>query len=277
MAIYHLSAKLISRSAGRSAVGAAAYRSGGVLLDERQGMEHDFSAKDDVIHSEVMLPEGAPERLQDRGTLWNEVERTEKRRDAQLAREIEVAIPRELTAKQAVALARDFVRDQFVARGMVADVNVHWSIAEDGSPKPHAHVMLATREVGPEGFGKKVRAWNAVAELKQWREAWGDLANTRLAELGYEARIDHRSLEAQGIELAPQHKIGPAGARREERGEDAERAAEHRAIAHANGERIMADPSIVLRTLTHQQATFTRDDWRSSFTSIATGRSSSRA
>ncbi len=89
--------------------------------------------------------------------------------------------------------------------------------------------------------------------------SWADLANTRLAELGYEARIDHRSLEAQGIELSPQHKIGPAGARREERGEDAERAAEHRAIARANGERIMADPSIALRTLTHQQATFTRE------------------
>ena len=260
MAIYHLSAKIIGRSAGRSAVGAAAYRSGTALVDNRLGLVQDHSAKDDVIHSEVMLPDGAPERLRDRGTLWNEVEAVEKRKDAQLAREIEVAIPRELTRKQAMALARDFVAEQFVAKGMVADLNVHWSVGEDGEAKPHAHVMLSTREVGPEGFGKKVVAWNAKAELKQWREAWADLANTRLAELGHEARIDHRSLDAQGIELSPQHKIGPAGARREERGEDAERAAEHRAIARANGERIMADPSIALRTLTHQQATFTRED-----------------
>ena len=121
MAIYHFSAQVISRGAGRSAVAAAAYRSASELHDERAGRAHDFSAKSDVVHSEVLLPEGAPERLSDRATLWNEVEAVEKRKDAQLAREVEFALPRELSREEGVALAREFVAEQFVSRGMVAD------------------------------------------------------------------------------------------------------------------------------------------------------------
>lgn len=260
MAIYHLSAKVISRASGRSAVAAAAYRSGEALLDERLGRIHDFSHKDDVIHCEVMLPHGAPEHLADRQTLWNEVEAVERRRDAQLAREIEIALPRELAPHEAVTLAREFVAEHFVARGMIADVNVHRPIGENGEAKPHVHVMLTLREVGPAGFGLKARDWNSTAQLERWREAWADKANERLAALGHDARIDHRSLEAQGIDLEPQHKIGPAGQRRDERGEAADRAAEHRALARRNGERIAEDPTIALRSITHQQSTFTRAD-----------------
>src|SRR3546814_6928508 len=109
MAIYHFSAKIISRGAGRSAVAAAAYRAAERLRDERLGRAHDFSNKAGVVHSEVMLPEGAPERLADRQTLWIEVEAGEKRKDAQLAREVEFAIPREMTQEQGIALAREFV------------------------------------------------------------------------------------------------------------------------------------------------------------------------
>src|SRR3954463_9615236 len=123
-----------------------------------------------------------------------------------------------------------------------------------------ARFMLTMREVQPEGFGLKVSAWNSVAELQGWREAWSTMANERLAALGHEVRIDHRSFKEQGIELEPQNKIGPAGARREERGEAAERAAEHRAIAQRNGERIAADPEMALNALTHQRSTFTRQD-----------------
>ncbi|RYD27090.1 MAG: Ti-type conjugative transfer relaxase TraA, partial [Lysobacteraceae bacterium] len=166
MAIYHFSAKVISRNNGSSAVASAAYRSGSTLFDERLDRYHDFSNKADVIHSEVMLPKNAPERLSDRTTLWNEVEAGEKRKDAQLAREIEFAIPREMSREQGVSLSRDFVQREFVGRGMVADLNVHWDRAEDGSPKPHAHVMLAMREVGPDGFGKKERDWNGTALLQ---------------------------------------------------------------------------------------------------------------
>src|SRR4051812_47414654 len=260
VAIYHFSAKVIGRSSGRSAVAAVAYRSPSALLDEREARTHDFFHKAGVIHSEIFLPEGGPKRWADRGVLWNAVEASEKRKDAQLAREIEFALPRELSREEGVALARKFVAEQFISRGMVADLNVHWPVDAQGEAKPHAHVMLTMREVGPEGFGLKVSAWNRVAELQGWREAWAQSANERLAELGHEIRIDHRSFKDQGIELEPQNKIGPAGMRREERGEAAERAAEHRAIAQRNGERIAADPDLVLNALTQQQSTFTRQD-----------------
>jgi Ti-type conjugative transfer relaxase TraA len=271
MAIYHLSAKVIQRSAGRSAVAAAAYRSASELEDERLGRSYDYTAKEGVVHSEIMLPDGAPERWQAvddtleadcaaRSRLWNEVEAIERRKDAVLAREIEFALPRELSQAEGIALAQDFVRQQFVARGMVADLNVHWTREPDGEVKPHAHVMLSMREIDGDGFGKKQRAWNDVGLLREWREGWAEMANARLAELGHDIRIDHRSLREQGIDLQPQHKIGPAGARREERGEDAERAAEHRAIARQNGEALFADPSIALDALTRQHSTFTRRD-----------------
>jgi Ti-type conjugative transfer relaxase TraA len=260
MAIYHFSAKVISRASGRSAVAAAAYRSASELQDDRLERAQDFTAKTGVVHSEILLPEGAPDRLRDRATLWNEVEATEKRKDAQLAREVEFAIPREMGRDDGIALARDFVDREFVERGMVADLNVHWDHAADGTAKPHAHVMLTMRAVGPDGFGKKVREWNGTDELVGWRERWGEHVNARLAELGFDAAIDHRSLNAQGITLEPQGKIGPAGARREERGEGAERADEHRLIARRNGERISAEPDIALRALTHQHSTFTKHD-----------------
>ncbi len=260
MALYHFSAKVISRASGRSAIAAAAYRSASELADERLERVHDFTAKTGVVHSEVLLPPGAPERLSDRATLWNEVERVENRKDAQLAREVEFAIPREMKREDGIALARDFVAREFVARGMVADLNVHWDFAADGQAKPHAHVMLSLRAVGPEGFGGKVRDWNATAELVGWRERWGEHVNTRLAERGIDAAVDHRTLKAQGLDLQPQSKIGPAGARRESRGENAERAAEHRALARGNGERLQAEPDLALRALTQQSSTFTVHD-----------------
>lgn len=260
MAIYHFSAKVISRANGSSAVASAAYRSASELHDDRLGRDHDFSNKAGVIYSEVMLPEGTPERLNDRSTLWNEVEAGEKRKDAQLAREVEFSIPREMNEKQGVALARDFVKKQFVDRGMVADLNVHWDKAKDGTSKPHAHVMLAMRDVGPEGFGKKNRDWNNTELLKDWREAWSAHVNERMAELGLEGRIDHRSYEAQGIELEPQHKIGPAASRRPEQGLEAERIEDHTRIARENGEKIIASPNVALDAITRQQATFTTRD-----------------
>ena len=184
MAIYHFSAKVISRANGSSAVASAAYRAAERLHDDRLGRDHDFSNKAGVVHSEIMLPDGAPERLNDRATLWNEVEGAEKRKDAQLAREVEFSIPRELNQQQGIQLAREFVEKQFVERGMVADMNVHWDKAKDGTPKPHAHVMLAMRDMGPDGFGKKNRDWNSTELLKGWREAWSAHVNERMAELG---------------------------------------------------------------------------------------------
>lgn len=265
MALYHFSAKVISRAAGSSVVAAAAYRSADRLHDERLGRSHDFSNKAGVVHSEVLLPEGAPEEWQDREKLWNDVEAAEVRKDAQLAREIEFAIPREMTEGQGIALARDFVKREFVARGMVADLNVHWDIGADGLAKPHAHVMLTMREIriGEDGsteFGAKVRDWNRTELLTHWREAWADHVNERLASLDIDARVDHRTLEAQGVDLEPQNKIGPAASRMAAEGLDADRHGEHIEIARTNGEKIIANPSIALDAITHRQATFTNRD-----------------
>ena len=265
MAIFHFSVQVISRAAGRSAVSAAAYRAGERLHDERLDRDHDFRARSGVEHSEIMLPEGTPEQWRDRERLWNDVEAFEKRKDAQLAREVEFAIPREMTKAQGIELARDFVSAEFVDRGMIADLNVHWDIGADGQPKPHAHVMLTMREVGQRedgtaGFGAKVREWNDHENVERWRERWEAHVNARLSELDIDARIDRRSLADQGIDLEPQSKIGGPAHRMERQGLEADRAELHREIARENGERIIADPGIALNAITHQQATFTNRD-----------------
>ena len=261
MAIYHLHVKVIGRKSGQSAVASAAYRSASRLRDERQGRDQDFTAKRGVVHSEVMLPDNAPDVWEDRERLWNDVEAFEVRKDAQLAREVEFAIPRELTRAQGIELARDFAQSEFVDPGMIADLNVHWDIGEDGMPKPHAHVMLTMRSVDENGFGPKVRDWNRTELVEHWRERWAEHVNERLAELDIDARIDHRSLEAQGIDLEPQSQIGAPAQRIEGEGiEAADRAEMHREIARNNGARIIADPSIALDAITQQQSTFTRRD-----------------
>lgn len=260
MAIYHFSVQVIGRKAGRSAVAAAAYRAGERLHDERLDRDHDFRARAGVEHSEIILPENAPEEWRDRERLWNDVEAIEVRKDAQLAREVEFAIPRKMSKAEGIELARDFVQTEFVDRGMVADLNVHWDIGVDGQPKPHAHVMLTLREATPGGFGQKVREWNDHENVERWRERWADHVNLALAELDIDARIDHRSLEAQGIELEPQSKIGGPAQRMERDGLEADRAELHREIARENGKRIIANPGIPLDAITHQQATFTHRD-----------------
>jgi len=261
MAIYHLHVKVIGRKAGSSAVASAAYRSASRLRDDRLERSHDFSNKRGVVHSEVMLPEDAPEQWSDRERLWNDVEAFEVRKDAQLAREVEFALPREMTERQGIELARDFAQAEFVDQGMIADLNVHWDVGEDGMPKPHAHVMLTMRSVDENGFGPKVRDWNRTEMVERWRERWAVLANERLAELDIDARIDHRSLEAQGIPLEPQSQIGAPAQRIEGEGiEAADRADLHREIARNNGARIVADPNIALDAITQQQSTFSRRD-----------------
>jgi ATP-dependent exoDNAse (exonuclease V) alpha subunit len=277
MAIYHFSAKVISRATGSSALASAAYRSAARLHDQRLDRHHDFSNKAGVVHSEVMLPDGAPEHLFDREKLWNEVEATELRKDAQLAREIEFAIPREMTKEEGIELASDFVREEFVDRGMIADLNVHWDLGADGEPKPHAHVMLTMRDVDEGGFGREEPRLEPHGPSGEMARALGEHVNARLAELDIDARIDHRSLEAQGIDLEPQHKIGPAASRMVAQGLQSERLAEmHREIARSNGEKIIANPGLALDAITHQQATFTtRDLARCSSIGIATARSSS--
>lgn len=232
MAIYHLSAKAIGRSSGRTSTGSAAYRAGERIVDDRTGLIHDYTRKSGVSHAEIMVPDGAPDWMAERALLWNGVEAIEKRKDAQLYREIEVALPRELTPAQQVEMVREFVRSEFVALGMVADVCHHVRDPE----KPHAHIMLTMREIGPDGFGKKVREWNGKEQLEQWRERWGELANRALERAGLDERIDHRSYAARGLDLEPQPKLGKA-APMERRGLDTERGAEWRQVQERNLER----------------------------------------
>ena len=199
---------MIGRSAGQSAVAAAAYRSGEKLRDEERDVMQDYSRKQGIDYCEIMLPDGAPERLADRETLWNEVERSETRINSQLAREFNVALPRELTAEQQTALLRGYVQQEFVDRGMIADLAMH----ELDSHNPHAHVMLTTREVDSEGFTVKNRDWNRTDMLEGWRVAWQEHANAALEDAGSAERIDHRTLEAQGIDREPGAHLGKAAA-----------------------------------------------------------------
>jgi Ti-type conjugative transfer relaxase TraA len=259
MPIYHLSAKVVSRGKGQSVVASAAYRASEALHDERYGMIHDYTRKVGVEHSEILLPEGAPKWLSDRQTLWNQVEQNEKRKDSQLAREIEIGLPIELTHDENVALTRDYVQKHFVAKGMIADFSIH----EDDPGNPHTHILLTMREVNESGFGKKVRSWNAKADLLKWRAAWAETANVHLAQAGHNVRIDHRTLEAQNIELEPSRKIGIGRERQEEPKlprHIAERIADSERIAKENGDLILQDPTIALRTMTHQRSTFTERD-----------------
>lgn len=260
MAIYHFSAKIVSRQSGRTALGAAAYRSGERLQqDGIGGVMHDYSRKAGVVHKEILAPQGAPEWVSNRVQLWNEIDRIELRKDAQLAREVEVALPVELGLREQVELLRSFVQAQFVERGMVADIAIH----HDNPQNPHAHVLLTLREIGPDGFGDKDRDWNQKPLLREWREAWAAAVNEQLVMGGHEARVDHRSFKEQGISLVPGRKIG-VGLERQV-AEDlpkylTERVLEQREIARENGNKIIADPTIALLAVTYNRATFCERD-----------------
>ncbi len=260
MASYHLSAKIIARSSGKSVVAAAAYRSRSNIKDELRGLTFDYSRKKDLSHSEIILPKHAPDRFRDRPTLWNEVEHTERRHDAQLAREIELALPVELTLKENIELVREFVKTNFVDQGMIADVNIHTK-----KDNPHAHILLTTREVNENGFGKKVRGWNSNANLLHWREAWAKLQNQKLLISGHDIQVDHRSFADRGIELIPEIHLGfsmkflpsdylPLKA------QELDRLREYLSIRRQNGRLILEDPDRALKYLSHHDVVFSEKD-----------------
>lgn len=215
MAIYHLSAQLIKRSAGQSSTAAAAYRAGVRLGDRRTGEVHDYTGRSGVDHSAILAPDGVPSWVHCRADLWNEVEQIEKRKDAQVAREIDIALPIELTNKQKISLIYEFVKSEFVELGMVADINVH----DINSHNPHAHILLTTRTIDQDGFGKKNRDWNSTDLIERWRKNWALAANKHLEMAGQNARIDHRSLADQGSDLVPQIHLGKKNVERMKRGE----------------------------------------------------------
>lgn len=260
LALFHTRVQVIQRSAGRSAVAAAAYRSTSALTDERTGTVHDYSNKPDLLHSAILLPAGAPDSFADRSTLWNTVEAAEKRKDAQLARGVEFALPHELSDAANIELARAFVQAAFVDAGMVADLNLHKPVGANGQAKPHAHVLLTLRAVDQDGFGPKVRAWNDRELVERWRDLLADLTNRALLHEGVAARVDPRSYQERGIELVPQTKIGSGARKREARGQASERTAEQARTAESNGKLLAAKPWHGLDFLTEHQSTFTKHD-----------------
>jgi Ti-type conjugative transfer relaxase TraA len=239
-------------------VAAAAYRLGVALRDQRYGVTHNYVGKRGVTHSEIMAPAAAPHWAHDREALWNTVEAGEFRKDSQLARLIEVGLPIELSADERVTLVRDYVAEEFVAKGMIADFCVR------GDPNnPHAHILLTLRALTSSGFGPKERRWNGKSALLEWRCAWAERVNEHLARAGHAARIDHRTLAAQQIELMPERRIGIARARQKFGALPMhleERIAEQQRIAKANGETILEDPSVALRALTRQRPAFTHQE-----------------
>ena len=239
MAVFHFTARVVSRSKGQSAVHKAAYNARTQLHDDRHGrVTKNYENEGELLFSGIFTPKNAPAWTQDREQLWNRAEAAEKRKDAQTAREVEIALPHELTDQQREWLVKDFVREQFVRKGMIADVAIHAPDPEGDERNYHAHILLTTRGLEGEAFGKKNREWNSKAQLQEWREAWAKTANRYLERFGHEERIDHRTLEAQGIDREPTLHLGPNAAAMEARGIETERGEQLRAIEERNRERV---------------------------------------
>ena len=258
MAIYHCSIKIFSRGKGASAVAKAAYRAAEIITSEYDGQTHDYTRKRGIVHKEILLPDHAPAEYSDRAVLWNAVEKAETMKHAQLAREIEIALPLELTREQNIDLAREYVKEHFTAAGMCADLCVH----DINGTNPHAHIMLTMRPIEQDGrWGAKSRKeyildrrgeriklksgefktrkicttdWNEQTKAEEWRAAWADAVNAALEREKVAARIDHRSYKRQGKTQIPTVHMGVAATQMERRGIRTERGNTNREIAVTN-------------------------------------------
>lgn len=237
MAIYRFEAKVIARSHGRSATASAAYRAGESIDDERTGAVFDYTRKRGVLFSEILVPPDTPDWMQDRAQLWNAVERVEKRKDAQLARDLLLSLPHELTHEQRRDLVHEFVLTEFVSQGMIADVAIHAPDRQADERNHHAHILLTMRELIADGFGKKVREWNATEQLEAWRAHWANAVNDHLERNGHDARVDHRSLADQGIDREPEPKQGPIATEMERDDRDSHAGDDRRAAKARNEDR----------------------------------------
>ena len=258
MAIYHCSIKIVSRGKGKSAVAAAAYRSGETLTNNYDGVTHDFTRKGGIVHTEILLPPHAPPDFADRSALWNSVEKIEKAKNSQLAREIEIALPVELDREKQIQLVREYVKENFVSVGMCADFAIHDK--QDGNP--HAHIMLTMRPLEQSGEwgakskkeylldkgGQRIKLkngtfksrkvdtvdWNSQEKAEVWRQAWADITNRYLAAQDRPERIDHRSYKRQGIEQIPTVHMGVAATQMERRGIVTDKGNQNREIREQN-------------------------------------------
>lgn len=212
MSIFHLTVRSVSRASGRSAVAAAAYRAGERLTNDRDGRTHDYTNKP-VVEAFILAPPDAPEWSRDRARLWNAVEAAEKRKDAKVAREYELALPAEVDATERRRLAETFGRQLVERYGVAVDVAIHPPSEEGDQRNHHAHLLTTTRAIGPTGLGAKTRVLDvsssASVEVEALREGWADLVNQALARANVHERVDHRSFERQGKAIEPTIKLGP--------------------------------------------------------------------
>ena len=258
MAIYHLSIKIISRGKGKSAVAASAYRSGEKIKNEYDGIVHDFTRKGGIAHTEILLPQNAPEEFSNRSVLWNSVEKIEKSKNSQLAREIEIALPKELSREKQINLVREYVKENFVKVGMCADIALH----DKNDGNPHAHILLTMRPLNEDKTwgakskkeyildenGEKVKLkngnyktrkinttdWNEQDKAEQWRRAWADITNKYLEENSIQEKVDHRSYQRQCIEQIPTIHLGVSATQMEKKGIATDRGNINREIKHQN-------------------------------------------
>ena len=258
MPIYHLSIKIISRGKGKSAVAASAYRSGEKIKNGYDGIVHDFTRKGGIAHTEILLPQNAPQEFSDRGTLWNSVEKIEKSKNSQLAREIEIALPKELDREKQIELVREYVKENFVDVGMCADIALH----DKNDGNPHAHILLTMRPLNEDKTwgakskkeyildekGEKVKLkngnyktrkintvdWNEQDKAEHWRKARADITNKYLEENSIQEKVDHRSYQRQGIEQIPTIHLGVSATQMEKKGIATDRGNINREIKHQN-------------------------------------------
>lgn len=236
---FRLEVQAIKRADGRSAVAAAAYRAASSLHDARLEMTFDYTAKGGVVFSGILAPQDAPSRFQDRETLWNAAEAADKRADSRTAREVLVSLPHELSDDQRHSLVRAFVAQSLVARGMIADYAIHYPDAHGDQRNHHAHILVATRRLTPEGFGLKGREWDNPNAVRTLRLEWCAIQNLHLREhLGPDApQVNHLSLDKQGQDQEPTIHLGPAASGMERRGEPSDRGEINRRIEARNDAR----------------------------------------
>lgn len=273
MAIYHCSMKQVSRSSGRSAVASAAYRAAQRLTNQRDGVTHDFTRKGGVEQVEIVLPDGieAPWAL-DRSALWNAAEFAEKRKDARVAREYEIALPHELTPEQRLELTRAFAQAIADRYGVAVDFAIHAPHEQSDVRNHHAHLLATTRQVSSEGLGEKAlcereNKWllgqglpTTTLQLIDIRRVWEEIANAHLARAGLDIRVDHRSHVARGLELAPSAHMGVQATQMQRRGLSVERARLDEDALRRNAELIRQRPEQVLLSVTGERSVFDRRD-----------------
>jgi Ti-type conjugative transfer relaxase TraA len=273
LAIYHLSMKPITRSSGRSAVAASAYRAGECLTNERDGLTHDYTRKAGIEHAEIVLPKGSTaEWARDRSALWNTAEAAEKRIDARVAREFEIALPHELTPEERLEATRAFAQSLADRYGTAVDFAIHSPNGETDIRNHHAHLMMSVRGLTEAGLGEKTilereNAWllsrnlpTSMMQLKDIRRDWEGIANEALAQAGHDIRIDHRSHQDRGLEIEPTEHMGVYATQMERRGLEVVRQRIDQRSAQSNVALIREKPEQVLSVITSEKSVFDRHD-----------------